>query len=52
LEDVFKFLSRAKNKKALELLKKGVSGVDISKATGLNMNTISKVKKLGLLQTT
>lgn len=45
-EDALKFLSKEKNKKALELLRKGVKGVDVAKATGLNLNTISKVKKL------
>lgn len=47
-EDVLKFLSKDKNKKALELLMKGVKAVDIAKATGLNLNTITKVKKLGI----
>ena len=47
-EDVLKFLSKDKNKKALELLKKGVKAVDIAKATGLNLNTITKIKRVGL----
>lgn len=45
-EDPLKFLSKTKNKKALELLKKGYRGIEVSRITGLNINTISKVKKL------
>jgi hypothetical protein len=43
------FLSKEKNKKALELLKKGYKGVEVSKIVGININTITKVKKLGLV---
>lgn len=45
-EDPLKFLSKTKNKKALELLKKGYRGIEVSRITGLNINTITKVKKL------
>jgi len=51
-EDVLKFLSKDQNKKALDYLKKGYKGVEISKLTGLHINTISKVKKLGLVSNT
>jgi DNA invertase Pin-like site-specific DNA recombinase len=47
-EDVLKFLSKDKNKKALELLKKGYKIVEVAKITGLHYNTVSKVKKIGL----
>lgn len=47
-EDVLKFLSKDKNKKALELLKKGYKIVEVAKITGLHYNTVSKVKKVGL----
>jgi len=47
-EDVLTFLSKKKNKQALELLKKGVKGVLVAKATGVHINTITKIKKLGL----
>jgi len=45
-EDVLSFLSKEKNKKAVEYLKKGFKGVEVSKLTGLNINTITKIKKL------
>jgi len=44
-EDVLKFLSKGKNKKAIELLKKGYKGVEISKIVGIHINTITKIKK-------
>jgi DNA invertase Pin-like site-specific DNA recombinase len=48
-EDALAFLSKEKNKKALDLLKKGYKGVEVSKIVGININTITKVKKLGLV---
>lgn len=48
-EDVLKFLGKEKNKKALEYLKKGYKATEISKILGLHINTITKVKKLGLV---
>jgi DNA invertase Pin-like site-specific DNA recombinase len=48
-EDALAFLSKKKNKKALELLKQGYKGVEVSKIVGININTITKVKKLGLV---
>lgn len=47
-EDVAAFLGKAKNKKALEYLKKGYKAVEISKLTGVHINTITKIKKLGM----
>jgi DNA invertase Pin-like site-specific DNA recombinase len=47
-EDALKFLGKEQNKKALEYLKKGYKAVEISKITGLHINTITKIKKLGL----
>lgn len=47
-EDVLKFLNKEKNKKALEYLKKGYKAVEISAIVGINLNTITKIKKLGL----
>lgn len=47
-EDVLKFLSKEKNKKALDYLKKGYKINEVSKITGLHSNTISKIKKVGL----
>jgi DNA invertase Pin-like site-specific DNA recombinase len=45
-EDPLKFLSKPKNKRAMELLKRNYKGTEVSKITGLNINTITKVKKL------
>ena len=47
-EDTLKFLGKEKNNKALELLKKGYKAIEISKITGVHINTITKIKKLGL----
>ena len=48
-EDILKFLGKPKNKKVLDYLRKGNhTNVDISTLTGVNVNTITKVKKLGL----
>ncbi len=47
-EDAIKFLSKEKNKKALEYLKKGYKAIDISKITGVHINTITKIKRIGL----
>lgn len=48
-EDPLKFLTKTKNKHAMELLKKNYKSVEISKITGLHINTITKVKKLMLV---
>lgn len=45
-EDILKFLSKEKNKKALDYLKKGYKINEVSKITGLHSNTISKIKKI------
>lgn len=47
-EDILSFLSKDKNKKALELIKKGYKAVEISKILEIHINTITKIKKLGL----
>ena len=47
-EDVLQFLNKPKNKKALDYLKKGYKSIEVSKLTELNINTITKIKKLGL----
>jgi len=47
-EDILTFLSKEKNKKALDYLKKGYKAVEISKITGIHINTITKIKKYGL----
>lgn len=47
-EDVLKFLSKEKNKKALGLLKKGYKVNEAAQLCGLHINTITKIKKLGM----
>lgn len=44
-EDVHYFLSKPKNKKVLDYIKKGFKNSEISKITGLSINTIVKVRK-------
>jgi DNA invertase Pin-like site-specific DNA recombinase len=44
-EDVLTFLSKTKNKKAVDLLKKGYKGTEVSKIVGIHLNTISKIRK-------
>jgi DNA invertase Pin-like site-specific DNA recombinase len=50
-EDVAAFLSKKGNKEALAYLKKGYKAVEVAKLTGLHLNTITKIKKLGLSPT-
>jgi DNA invertase Pin-like site-specific DNA recombinase len=45
-EDTLTFLSKPKNKKVVELLKKGYKSGDISKLVGVHINTITKIKKV------
>ncbi|RYY29779.1 MAG: recombinase family protein [Chitinophagaceae bacterium] len=49
VEDTLSFLSKPKNKKALDLLKKGYKGSEVATLCGLNPNTITKIKKLGMV---
>jgi DNA invertase Pin-like site-specific DNA recombinase len=41
-----KFISKPKNKEAIELLRNGVKGCVVSEKLELNPNTVSKVKKI------
>ena len=50
-EDLLKFLSKEKNKKVMEYLKKGYKGVEAAKLAGVHINTVTKIKKLGLVTT-
>lgn len=45
-DDPLKFLTKPKNKKAMELIKKGYKNIEVARITGLNINTITKVKKV------
>ena len=47
-EDILTFLSKEKNKRALEYIKKGYKAIEISKILGIHINTITKIKKYGL----
>jgi DNA invertase Pin-like site-specific DNA recombinase len=44
-ENIEDFLSKEKNKKSLELLRKGYKGTEVSKIVGIHINTITKLKK-------
>jgi DNA invertase Pin-like site-specific DNA recombinase len=45
-ENTLQFLSKPKNIKALEYLKKGYKKNEISKIVGINVNTLTKISKL------
>lgn len=45
-EDTLQFLSKPKNKKALEYLKKGFKKTEAAKLSGVNVNTVTKISKL------
>lgn len=45
-EDTLKFLSKPKNKRVIELLRKGYKSRDISTLVGVHINTITKIKKV------
>lgn len=47
-EDVLTFLQKTKNKKALELLRKGYKASEAAAIVGIHPNTVTKIKKLGL----
>ncbi len=47
-ETVSDFLKKTKNNKAIELLKKGYKGAEVSKILGLSPTTVTKIKRLGL----
>ena len=48
-EDVYKFLSKPKNLKALEYIKKGYKNVEVAKIVGVHFNTVTKIKKFANL---
>jgi DNA invertase Pin-like site-specific DNA recombinase len=47
-EDTLQFLTKPKNKQALDYIKKGYPLNEISKIVGIHANTLTKIKKLGL----
>lgn len=46
IEDYDAFLNKEQNKEALKLLNKKYKAVEVSKITGLHINTITKIKKI------
>lgn len=48
-EDILKFLSKPKNKKAIEYLRRGMSNTEAAKLAGVHINTMTKIKKLGII---
>jgi len=47
-EDVEKFLSKPKNKKALEYIKKGFKLSEAARLAGVHINTVTKINRLGI----
>jgi len=45
MEDTQQFLSKPKNKKALDYLRKGYKLVEAGKLAGVSNNTMTKIKK-------
>jgi len=45
-ENTLDFLSKTKNKKAIDYLKRGYKKTEVAKIIGLNVNTITKISKL------
>ena len=45
-ENTLQFLSKPKNKRALEYLKKGYKKIEVAKIVGVNVNTLTKISKL------
>ncbi len=48
-EDVLNFLEKPKNKKALEYIRKGYKLTEAAKLSGVHINTVTKIKKLGII---
>lgn len=48
-EDTLKFLSKPQNQKALTLLKKGYKASEAAKISGIHINTVTKIKKVGII---
>nr|WP_299416591.1 recombinase family protein [uncultured Emticicia sp.] len=48
-EDTLKFLSKPKNAKAIDYLKKGYKNIEVAKIVGIHYNTVTKIKKIANL---
>ena len=44
-DDILTFLSKPKNKKAIDLIKKGYKNIEVSRIVGLHPNTVTKIKR-------
>ena len=45
-EDTLKFLSKPKNAKAIDYIKKGYKNVEVAKIVGVHFNTVAKIRKV------
>lgn len=45
IEDPIRFLSKKKNRQALDLLKNGYKNIEVSKIIGIHPNTVTKIKR-------
>jgi DNA invertase Pin-like site-specific DNA recombinase len=48
-EDVLKFLSKPKNAKAIDYIKKGYKNIEVAKIVGVHFNTVTKIRKVANL---
>jgi DNA invertase Pin-like site-specific DNA recombinase len=48
-EDILKFLSKPKNAKAIDYIKKGYKNVEVAKIVGVHFNTVTKIRKVANL---
>lgn len=48
-EDTLKFLSKPKNAKAIDYIKKGYKNVEVAKIVGVHFNTVTKIRKVANL---
>ena len=48
-EDTLKFLSKPKNAKAIDYIKKGYKNIEVAKIVGVHFNTVTKIKKVANL---
>lgn len=48
-EDILKFLSKPKNAKAIDYIKKGYKNIEVAKIVGVHFNTVTKIRKVANL---
>ncbi len=48
-EDTLRFLSKPKNAKAIDYLKKGYKNIEVAKIVGMHFNTVTKIRKVANL---